>query len=208
FPPLPEIPEPLRGNSFAVVEAVFLGDQAEGEALLEPLRKLGPALDTFAMVPPAGIAELHMDPRDPMPYAGDHTLTGELDAAAIENLVAAAGPGSGSSLVSVELRHMGGALARAEEGAGAVATMPGQFISHAVGVAADPETTAKTEADLARVMAALAPYESGRYFNFVERTAAAESFFDPATAARLLDAKQTYDPTRLFQANHELGAGR
>jgi FAD/FMN-containing dehydrogenase len=208
FPPLPEVPEPLRGNSFAVIEAVFLGDQAEGEALLEPLRQLGPALDTFAMVPPAGIAELHMDPRDPMPYAGDHTLTGELDAAAIEGLVAAAGPGSGSSLVSVELRHMGGALARAEEGAGAVATMPGQFISYAVGIAADPETTAKTEADLARVMAALEPYGAGRYFNFVERTASAESFFDPATAARLLDAKQTYDPTHLFQANHELGAGR
>ena len=105
FPPLPEVPEPLRGNSFAVVEAVFLGDQAEGEALLEPLRKLGPALDTFAMQPPAGIAELHMDPRDPVPSLGDHNLVGELDARAIEELVAAAGPGSESSLVSVELRQ-------------------------------------------------------------------------------------------------------
>jgi FAD/FMN-containing dehydrogenase len=208
FPPLPEVPEPLRGNSFALVEAVFLGDRSEGEALLAPLRGLGPALDTFAMVPPAGIAELHMDPRDPMPYAGDHTLTGELDAEAIAGLVAAAGPGSGSSLVSVELRQMGGALARAEEGAGAVATVPGRYISYAVGVAADPETTAKTEADLARVMAALRPYACGSYFNFVERSAAAESFFDPITAARLLDAKQAYDPTHLFQANHELGAGR
>jgi len=208
FPPLPEVPEPLRGNSFAVVEAVFLGDQAEGEALLAPLRQLGPALDTFAMVPPAGIAELHMDPRDPVPALGDHSLYGELDAAAIEVLIEAAGPGSETSLVSVELRHMGGALARAEEGAGAVATMPGSYISYLVGIAADPETTARTEADLARVMAALAPYESGRYFNFVERTASAESFFDPVTAARLLDVKQTYDPTHLFQANHELGAGR
>ena len=208
FPPLPEVPEPLRGNSFAVVEAVFLGTQAEGEALLEPLRKLVPVIDTFAMQPPGGIAELHMDPRDPVPSLGDHNCVGELDAAAIEDLVAAAGPGSESSLVSVELRHMGGALARADRAAGAVATMPGSYISYAVGIAADPETTAKTEADLARVMAALTPYESGRYFNFVERTAAAESFFDPLTAARLLDVKQTYDPTHLFQANHELGAGR
>ncbi len=208
LPPLPEIPEPLRGNSFAVVEAVFLCEQGEGEALLAPLRQLGPELDTFAMVPPAGIAELHMDPRDPVPALGDHNCVGELDAAAIEALVAAAGPGSGSGLVSVELRQMGGALARAEEGAGAVATMPGSYISYAVGIAADPETTAKTASDLARVMATLAPYESGHYFNFVERTAAAESFFDPATAARLLDVKQTYDPTHLFQANHELGAGR
>ena len=208
FPPLEEVPEPVRGKSFAIIEAVFLGGQAEGEAQLEPLRKLGPAMDTFAMVPPVGIAELHMDPRDPMPYMGDHTCVGELDAAAIENLVEAAGPGSGSTLASVELRHMGGALARTAAGAGVAATMPGSYISYAVGLAADPESTAKTEADLARVMGALAPYESGRYFNFVERSASVESFFDPATAARLLDVKQTYDPTHLFQANHELGAGR
>ncbi len=208
FPPLPEVPEPLRGHSFAVVEAVFLGSQGKGEQLLEPLRALGPTIDTFAMQPPAGIAELHMDPRDPVPALGDHTCVGELDAAAIEGLVEAAGPGSGSRLISVELRHMGGALARAAAGAGAVATIPGSYISYSAGLAVDPETTARTEADLARVEAALAPYESGRYFNFVERRAAAESFFDPVTAARLLDAKQTYDPTHLFQANHELGAGR
>ncbi|HZO07058.1 MAG TPA: FAD-binding oxidoreductase [Solirubrobacterales bacterium] len=208
FPPLPEIPEPMRGKSFAVIEAVFLGSEAEGAELLAPLRELGPLMDTFAMVPPVGIAELHMDPRDPVPYAGDHTCVGEIDAAAIDELVAAAGPGSGSGLVSVELRHMGGALARAEEGAGVAATMPGSYISYAVGVAADPATTAQTEADLARVMAALAPYESGRYFNFVERPAAAESFFEPAVAERLRAVKQTYDPTRLFKANHEIGADR
>ena len=208
IPPLEEIPEPLRGNSFVVVEAVFLGGQEEGELLLEPLRALGPAIDTFAMLPPVGIAELHMDPRDPMPALSDHACLGELDATAIERLVAAAGPGSGSGLVSVELRHMGGALARAADGAGAAATMPGEFISFAVGIAADEEMAARTEADLARATAALAPYESGRYLNFVERSAAAESFFDPATAARLLDVKRTYDPTHLFQANHELGAGR
>jgi hypothetical protein len=160
------------------------------------------------MVPPVGIAELHMDPRDPMPYAGDHTCVGELPARAIEDLVAAAGPGSGSTLASVELRHMGGALARVEEGAGAVASMPGSYISYAVGLAADAETTAKTEADLARVMAALRPHASGSYFNFVERQAVAESFFEPAVAERLLAAKRTYDPTRLFQANHEIGADR
>jgi hypothetical protein len=31
------------------------------------------------MVPPAGIAELHMDPREPMPYVGEGQLLGRLD---------------------------------------------------------------------------------------------------------------------------------
>ena len=74
FPPLPEVPEPVRGKSFAVVEAVFLCGEEEAATLLEPLRQLGPAMDTFASMPPAGIAELHMDPRDPMPYDTTHAL--------------------------------------------------------------------------------------------------------------------------------------
>ncbi|HEY7692113.1 MAG TPA: FAD-binding oxidoreductase, partial [Gaiellaceae bacterium] len=59
FPPLEEIPEPLRGGRFAIVEAVYMGDEDSGSDLLKPLRDLGPALDTFEMVPPAGLAELH-----------------------------------------------------------------------------------------------------------------------------------------------------
>src|SRR5437763_12174014 len=46
-PPLPDIPKPLRGGSFAVVEAVFTGPESEGAALVAPLRELGPVIDTF-----------------------------------------------------------------------------------------------------------------------------------------------------------------
>ena len=207
FPPFEEVPEPVRGKSFAVVEAVFLGSQAAGEELLAPLRALGPVMDTFAMVPPVELADLHMDPRDPMPYASHHALTGELDGQAIGDLVAAAGPGSGSTLASVELRHTGGALARSAPHHGALATMPGDYAVFAVGLA-DPASAAKTAEDLARVEAALRPYEAGQYLNFTEQTTPAEAFFDAATTARLQAVKQTYDPERLFQANHELGAGR
>ncbi|HEX4669403.1 MAG TPA: FAD-binding oxidoreductase [Solirubrobacterales bacterium] len=208
LPPLEEIPEPVRGKSFALIEAVFLGGEAEGAALLEPLRALGPAIDGFAMMPPAGIAELHMDPREPMPYASEHSLLGELPATAIDDLVLAAGPGSGSTLASVELRHTGGALARAGEHHGAIATLPGSFAMFAVGLAADPATTAKTGADLGRVAAALRQHEAGHYLNFVERRSEAESFFPGAVGERLLAAKDAYDPERLFQANHEIGADR
>jgi FAD/FMN-containing dehydrogenase len=79
FPPLPEIPEPLRGQSFVVLELVFASDKAAGDELTEPLRALRPVMDTIGMVPPAGIAELHMDPRDPMPYVGHGQLLGTLD---------------------------------------------------------------------------------------------------------------------------------
>lgn len=66
----------------------------------------------------------------------------------------------------------------------------------------------RTEEDLARVAAATRPYEAGQYLNFTEQTTPAEAFFDAATGARLQAVKDAYDPQRLFQANHELGAGR
>ncbi|MGE5407172.1 MAG: FAD-binding oxidoreductase [Syntrophothermus sp.] len=208
FPPLEVVPEAVRGKSFAVVEAVFLGGEAAGEELLAPLRALGPDLDTFAMQPPAGIAELHMDPRDPVPAASAHDLLGELPPRAITELVEAVGPGSGSGLVSVELRHTGGALARSAPHHGALSTLPGSYASFAVGIAADPETTARTAADLGRFSAASRPYAAGRYLNFTEQPANWESFFGPEARARLRAVKEEYDPGRVFKANHEIGAGR
>jgi UDP-N-acetylenolpyruvoylglucosamine reductase len=207
FPPLEEVPEPVRGKSFAVIEAVVLGEKRQGDALLAPLRELGPLMDTFATVPPAGIAELHMDPREPMPYSTAHDLLGELPPQAISDLVAAVGPGSGSGLISVELRQTGGALARAQEHHGAVSTLPGGFAAFAVGAAMDPASAAQTAADLDRFKAATRPHVAGQYLNFTEQHTDGESFFAPDVAARLLAVKDAYDPERLFQANHEIGAG-
>jgi FAD/FMN-containing dehydrogenase len=207
FPPVPEVPEPMRGKSFALFEAAFLTDEAEAERLLEPLRALGPAMDTFASVPPAGIAELHMDPRDPVPAESTHAMLDGLDAEAIDRFVAAAGAESGSTLVSVEIRHAGGALSRPAPGAGAVATLPGEYAFFAVGIAV-PELVAKTKADLDQVGAAMRPYDAGRYLNFVEEASDAAGFFPPAVTARLEAARDTYDPERLMQANHEIGGAR
>ena len=67
FPPIPDVPAFARGRSFAVVMAAFLGSEAEGRALLRPLRDLGPARDTFAIVPPVVLGDLAMDPLDPLP---------------------------------------------------------------------------------------------------------------------------------------------
>ncbi|HEV8220017.1 MAG TPA: FAD-binding oxidoreductase, partial [Streptosporangiaceae bacterium] len=47
FPPLPQVPEPVRGKSFVVVEAYHVGDQARADELLAPLRALGPVNDTI-----------------------------------------------------------------------------------------------------------------------------------------------------------------
>jgi hypothetical protein len=203
FPPVPEVPDPMRGKSFAVLEAIYCGDPAHGEGLVAPLRELGNAvIDTMAIQPPAGIAELHMDPPAPVPYASESLLTHDLPAAAIDSLVEAVGPYSGSQLASVEVRQGGGALSRAPQGAGALAALPGSFITFAVGVVPAPEAMAPNRAWLGAFKASLEPYDAGRYFNFVEESFDITQIFPPDVLERLRQVKQRYDPENLFHSNH------
>ena len=87
IPPAPEIPETLRGRAFAPVEAVHLGSEAVGAELLEPLRRLGPVIDTVGSAKPVDLAGLHMDPPDPLPYDGVHQLLEYLPGKAIDEIV-------------------------------------------------------------------------------------------------------------------------
>jgi FAD/FMN-containing dehydrogenase len=87
FPPIPEVPEPFRGRAFVLVEAAHCGPEADGAALLQPLRALGPETATLATIPVDGLSELHMDPPQPVPNAGDGMLLSELPAEAVDALV-------------------------------------------------------------------------------------------------------------------------
>jgi hypothetical protein len=204
FPDAPDVPEPVRGGSFTVIFGAFLGDEADGAALLRPVRELGPAMDTFAMVAPEALGDLAMDPPDPLPFVSTTALLGDLPGAGVDKLVAAAGPGSGSPLAMVELRHMGGALARRSPGAGARATLPGSIAMLSLGVVEDEAATVTARTYLEAVDRAVAPYRTGDYPNFVMEPTDASGFFDADTWARLREVKALYDPSDLFKGNHHI----
>jgi hypothetical protein len=143
-----DVAELVRGRSFVLVEGAFLGSESDGAELIRPLRELRPELDTFNIVPPSALGHLHMEPEHPVARLGDDGLVGALPAAAIDDLVAVAGPGSGSPLATVELRHASGALETLERG----------FFTHASGMPADAGSATAVEAHLALVAGALAPY--------------------------------------------------
>jgi FAD/FMN-containing dehydrogenase len=148
FPARDDVPELVRGRAFTVIEAAHLGTDAEGAELLAPLRDLQPELDTFCPVPPSALGHLHMEPEHPEARLADDGLVGELPAAAIDDLLAVAGPDSQSPLTTVELRHASGALETLERG----------FFTQAAGTPTDAASAAAIEAQLALVAAALAPY--------------------------------------------------
>jgi FAD/FMN-containing dehydrogenase len=207
FPPLPQVPEPLRGNSFAIVEAVVLAGADEASEFLAPLRGMKPLIDTFAVQPPAGLAGLHMDPTEPAPYAAGGMMLGDLPENAIDAFLAAVGPGSGSKLASVELRHVGGAMGRSGPDHGALDSLPGSFLMFGVGIIGDPATDkAPTVERLANLTTAMEEWNAGRYLNFSDEVEDIGVTFPPAAVARLRAAKETYDPENLFHANHPVDA--
>ena len=208
IPPMPDIPEIVRGKSFVMIDGAVRGDEAHGVVTLAALRELGPELDTFGVIPAAALQHIHMDPEHPVPALSDHTMVSGLDDATIDRLVETAGIGAGSPLMLVELRQLGGALAEAPEGAGALATLDADFAYFALGVPMDPGVGAAIEAHLPLVREVLADRETGRaYGNFSERPSDLSRMFDDVTYHRLAAVKDRFDPQDVFQANLPIRSG-
>ena len=205
LPTTREIPKELRGRSLVLVEAACLATEGEGIELLRPLRERGPEIDTFAMLPTTGLGALHMDPVDPVPASIDGWLLADLPPAAIDALVEAAGPESGSPLLSVELRHLGGALVDAAPEHGALASLDAGFATATISLVPNVDMAAAVERHSAIVRAALAPWEAERnYPNFAERSFSVSDFYSPATCERLRRVKAQYDPRDLIRSSHPI----
>jgi FAD/FMN-containing dehydrogenase len=204
FPPIPDIAAPLRGNSYVLVEAIYQGEEADGAKLLRPLRQLGPTMDTVAMIPATALTSVHMDPKHPVPGSGDGMLLDDFTPEAIDALVTIV---PGSPLLSVEIRHLGGALRRPGPGHGAVGALDAAFAMFAVGSAMTDELRVAVDASVDVVRDALEPWKA-------ETTSA--SFSERPTDPRLIWAEHVYhrlrrikaqvDPANLIRANHAIPA--
>jgi len=207
FPPFPAVPEPLRGKAFALVEATVIGDEAEGAELLRPLRELGPAMDTFTMRPVETLQQLHMDPEQPVPGAGDGMLLAELTAETVDAFVRATDPANGSPLLSAEIRHAGGALGRPAAAHGALSALDAAFAVYAVGMAGDPASKARVERHVGALIEALQPWDAGTtYFNFADSPTDAGRLYPEHVEHRLRRVKATYDPSGLIHSSHAIAS--
>ena len=146
-----------------------------------------------------------MDPEDPVPFAMSGQLLDELPPAAIDTIVEAAGPDSGSPLLSLELRLLGGALTEAPPDAGALASLDQAFLTLGVGMVMDPGWGRRSTRIWTLVSNALEPWDSGvKFANFIDVPMDTRMCYPPETFDRLQAVKARYDPDDLFRANHPI----
>jgi FAD/FMN-containing dehydrogenase len=203
LPPLEDLPEPVRGRRLAMIDGAVLGGRKETDAILRPLRELRPEIDTFAPATPVDLLRLHLDPEPAVPIVTDHRILAAVPADAQAAVLELAGPGSGSPLLVVELRQLGGALARPPARPAALETLDGAAAFLAIAVAPDAEAAEAARARANLLAGSLASWSTGRtYLNLTEEPADPATLFSPESYRRLREVRARADPGGVFLANH------
>jgi hypothetical protein len=206
LPPIPDIPEEIRGKKWLAITACCIGSKEEGEKLIAPLREIGePAMDAFDQMPAPGLSRIAMDPEPPVPGLGHHATLSELPDEALDAFVEVAGPETDSPLLLAELRHMGGALGRAPDGAGALDKLDAEYVMLGIGMLMDPAMRAPIEGQLDKLHDAIGPWAAdGGYYNYAERPCDVEAILPEETCNRLSHVKKSWDPDNRIVANHSV----
>ena len=135
-----------------------------------------------------------------MPTTEMSGLLSELDDAGIDSLLAAAGPGS--PLTVVQLRHLGGAFARATEAHGPAGAVQERFQVFCLGVPVSVDAAAAIQGAFAAVRAALGDRLTGRtFFTFLGADDDPTLAFPPAALQRLQQVKRRVDPAGVIRSN-------
>jgi hypothetical protein len=207
LPPLPELPEPLRGAFVVHLRIAYNGTAEDGERMIAPLRAVAPTvLDTVADMPYTEVGSIHRDPPEPLPYYERGIMLREFPAEAQDKLVELVGPDSGSTLTMVELRALGGAWDREPAVPNAVATrgLPYSMLGVAVGPLSEEQ---RLKESVAVLLDGLEPWRGDRRLVNIlapEEATDAAAIYGPERYERLAAVKKTYDPANMFRINHNV----
>ncbi|MFF7858134.1 FAD-binding protein [Streptomyces sp. NPDC007904] len=208
LPPIPQLPEPLRGGFWARVAITWTGDPDEGEQLLAPIRAAAPvAVDLVEEMPYTAMDRIYMEPQDPLPARESCLLLRELTADAIRAFLDEVGPDvPDCPLLVAQIRHMGGALARPARAEDAICARDAHHLLETVAVLPSPPVAAAVERATASLHTAMAPYGTGRTMVNIHGTpgdaADRARAWTPEVYDRLRRAKRTYDPHNLLRFGH------
>jgi hypothetical protein len=182
----------------------------DGGAHLEPMRAAvcaaaAPVVDTTAAGDIVSLAQIHLDPPAAVPARGVGRWLGRAAADLSATMFGAARIGQPGGLNMVELRHTD---SQAVGPAGAMTTVPGPFLLHAVGIGADDDARRQTDEVLRAVEdASRAADDIGRSApSFREGQPDTADALPPVDLDRLRAVRNALDPDRVLGfARHPVG---
>jgi FAD/FMN-containing dehydrogenase len=210
LPDLPALPEVLRGRTVAHLRVGFVGPAEEGERLTAPLLEDRESLfGSFATLPYADIGTIHNDPTQPVANATGGLLLRSFEADTAETILQIAGPDVQTPLALVEVRHLGGALARPVAPADAIGGRDAAFgvwVASAPLVDPPPTPDALTVPAASRVVRtvldALAPWATGgtliNFFGAVNTVAEFDHAWPSEVEERLERIRHAVDPDQVL----------
>ena len=198
LPPLPQLPEPLRGQFVVHLRIASVGSPEDGAALLAPMLAVAPpALNAVAALPCTALGSVHMDPADPVPSADGGCVLGEFTAEAADALLALVGPGVQTPLLVAEVRALGGAMAVPPAVPNAVSGRDARWSLFTVGVLAPP-VAELVPAAVEELLTAMEPWRAGVQYNLAAGRGLADAWPDDVLA-RLQQVTRDRDPHGLFR---------
>jgi FAD/FMN-containing dehydrogenase len=169
-----------------------------------PFRALA---DSYAdMVRPMRYPELYQGPeQEPQLATGTNFFADSLDAAGAEAILDQL-PKSTAMMKAVQLRVLGGALARVPNDATAFAHRDRALMVNVAAVYADPGETETHQAWVDGLAESMGKNGAGGYVGFLgeETEESLRAAYPNGTWDRLRELKGRYDPDNLFRLNHNI----
>ena len=200
-PPMPFIPAEAHGTPIVMALMVYAGDAEPGERAIAPIRALAtPLADT---VRPIRYPQMYEGPEGPRPAAsaGTNVLVDSLAPGAAEAILEHLET-STAQMAAVQLRVLGGAMARVSDAATAFGHRGAKMMVNVAAMYGSPDKGPEHEAWAQSLVTALGD-ESAAYVGFLadEGENGVRRAYPPATLKRLADVKRRYDPDNLFRLN-------
>ncbi|MEU3100868.1 FAD-binding oxidoreductase [Streptomyces griseoflavus] len=185
--------------AMVAVDATWLGPAGEGAALMRAFEKIGGRIsDSRGPLPVAELGTITAEPTDPGPGSSRAELLTELTDDVARCLLAE----PIDPLLSVQLRHLGGALARPPADAGACGGLTEPYLLYTFGIAGTPRQAADVRERQRELAAALTPHTSGRKpYTFLAPGERAAGAFTSEALGRLRALKHERDPRGTFRTN-------
>jgi hypothetical protein len=208
-PPLPFVPEGHQGEIVIMGMLCHAGDPAAGERAVAPFRELAtPLADMLQSMAYPGM----YPPEDPDYHPTAVALTSFTDHIGLPEaeLIIDRLSASDASLRAVQLRVLGGAMARVPVEATAFAHRTSRIMVNVAAFYEGEADRAPREAWVAELSGALYQGDDGAYVNFVadEGPARVRAAYPGATWDRLAEIKARYDPDNLFHLNQNVPPAR